>query len=87
VNQTLGEFMLRFNDVLARSGSGRIMMDMDMGRPLASDAKVSDDESTLFCRTTNCLTLRIATVLINRDMAYDAFSYELEKALSDPRVR
>jgi hypothetical protein len=60
VNQTLGEFMLRFNDVLARSGSGKIMM--DMGRPLASDAKVSDDESTLFCRTTNCLTLRIATV-------------------------
>ncbi|MGA7873053.1 MAG: hypothetical protein WCA22_19355 [Candidatus Binatus sp.] len=86
VNQTSGDFMLRFDDKLNAGGSGRVSRALDNGVPLTGDKDVSDDDIDDFLSNYELLAAAYRHELINRDMAEDAFSYDLEKALKEPRI-
>ncbi len=85
-NQTSADFMLRFSDELDEDGSGRVVVALDRGRPLTSDHDVSDDDLDDFLSKYESLDDVYNLHLINREMAQNAFSYSLEKALKDQRV-
>jgi hypothetical protein len=85
-NQTSADFMLRFNDEIYKDGSQHVAMAVDRGTPLTGDRDVSDDDINDFLSKYELLAAVYDLKLINREMANDAFSYELEKALKDERV-
>jgi hypothetical protein len=85
-NQMSSEFMLRFSDELDEDGSGRVSSALDNNRPLTHDRKVSDDDIDDFLSKYELLDAVYRYNVINQDMAYDAFSYDLERALKDKRV-
>jgi len=87
VNQTSGDFMLPFDDRLSAGGSGRVGRALDSGTPLTGDKDVSDDDIDDFLSDYELLAAAYRYDLINRDMAEDAFSYDLEKAMKDPRIK
>ena len=85
-NQMSSEFMLRFNDELDEDGSGRVSSALNNNRPLTHDRKVSDDDIDDFLSKYELLDVVYRYNVINQDMAHDAFSYDLERALKDKRV-
>ena len=87
VNTTSGDFMLRFDEKLNAGQSGMVAKALDNGSSLTSDQNISDDDIDAFLSNYELLADVYRHDLINRDMAYDAFSYDLEKALKDPRVK
>ena len=78
--------MLRFNDELYKDGSQHVSAAVDMGRPLTGDRTVSEDDIDDFLSKYELLDAVYRHNIIDQDMAEDAFSYELEKALKDERV-
>ena len=87
VNTTSGDFMLRFDDKLDAGGSGRVSNALDRGAPLTGDKDVSDADIEDFLSNYELLAAAYRHELINQNVAEDAFSYDLEKALKDPRVK
>jgi hypothetical protein len=85
-NQTSADFMLRFSDELNEDGSGRVSAALDKNKPLTHDRNVSDEDIDDFLSNYELLDAVYRHNLINRDMAYDAFSSDLERALKDKRV-
>jgi hypothetical protein len=88
--QESGDFMLRFDQLLSSGGSGvvtrALYMDGDLDHiPLSGDAL--DDALEDFLDKYDLLAAAYRNSLIDKDMAEDAFSYDLEKALSDSKVR
>jgi hypothetical protein len=88
--QESGDFMLRFDQLLASDESGRVTHELDVPGNLdhiglAGDAL--DDAIEDFLDKYELLAAAYRNGLIDKDMADDAFSYDLEKALVDPKVR
>ena len=84
--QKSAELMLSFNDRLYSNGSALVMKALDKEGNLNS-ASIGDDEVEDFLDKYELLASAYRYRLINRDMAYWAFSYDLETALKDPKVR
>lgn len=57
------------------------------GAPLTGDKDVSDADIEDFLSNYELLAAAYRHELINQNVAEDAFSYDLEKALKDPRVK
>lgn len=85
-NQPSADFMLRFSDELNEDGSGHVSAALDHNKPLTHDRDVSDDDIDDFLSNYELLDAVYRHNVINRDMAYDAFSDDLERALKDKRV-
>jgi hypothetical protein len=85
-NQMSSDFMLRFSDELNEDGSGRVSSALDNHRPLTHDLKVSDDDIDDFLSKYELLDAVYRYNVINQEMAYDAFSYDLKRALKDKRI-
>jgi hypothetical protein len=81
-----GELMLTFNTVLYSGGSERIARTLDENGNL-DKANVEDAQLEDFLDKYELLDLLYKYHLINKDMAYNAFEYELETGLGDPKVR
>jgi len=84
--QKSAELMLSFNDRLYSNGSALVMKALDRDGNLNS-ASIGDEEVEDFLDKYELLASAYRYRLINRDMAYGAFSYDLETALKDPKVR
>jgi hypothetical protein len=85
-SQMSADFMLRFSDELNKDGSARVSAALDRKTGLAHDRNVSDDDIDDFLSNYEMLDVVYRNNVINRDMAYDAFSHDLERALNDKRV-
>jgi len=84
------DLMLKFNELLNSGGSGRIIKALDLDGNLdhlAFGGEALDDAIDDLLSNYELLDAAHRNKLIDNDMAYDAFSYDLEKALRDPKVR
>jgi hypothetical protein len=85
-NEKSAEFMLAFDQRLNSGGSALVVKALDRNGNL-DKANVGDDELEDFLDKYELLDAAYRHDIIRRDMAYDAFSYDLETALRDPKVR
>jgi hypothetical protein len=83
--QKSAELMMAFDDKLSSGGSALVVKALDKNGNL-DEANVGDDELEDFLDKYETLAAAYRHGLLNKDMAYDAFSYDLETALSDPKV-
>ncbi len=84
------DLILRFNELLNSGGSGRIIKALDLDGNLdhlAFGGEALDDAIDDLLSDYELLDAAYRNKLIDNDTAYDAFSYDLEKALRDPKVR
>ncbi len=83
------DLMIKFNQMLNSGGSRLIMKELDMHGDL-NHIHVSgedlDGAMDDFLNDYELLNAAYDYKLIGRDMAWDAFSYELETALHDPKI-
>jgi hypothetical protein len=84
--QKSAELMLAFDDKLSSGGSARVAEALDRNRNL-DKTEVTDDELEDFLDKYELLGVAYQYHLIDKGMTYDAFEYELEKALGDRKVR
>jgi hypothetical protein len=84
------DLILRFNELLNSGGSGRIIKALDLDGNLdhlALGGEALDDAIDDLLSNYELLDAAYRNKLIDNDMAYDAFSNNVEKALRDPKVR
>lgn len=84
------DLMIKLNDSLSSGESGYIVRDLDREDSL-DHTKLSgealDDAIDDFLSKYEVLAAAYRHDLINKDMAYDLFSGDLEDALKDPKIR
>jgi hypothetical protein len=84
--QKSAELMLAFDQKLSSGGSGRVAKALDRDGNL-DKANVGDDDLEDFLDKYELLGVAYRYHLIDKGMVYDAFEYDLEKALGDRKVR
>ncbi len=85
-NQESAALMLKFSEGL-NSGKGALVVKALDTYGNLDKVTVSDEALEDFLDEYELLAVAYRYHLINNDMAYDAFSYDLEKALADAKVR
>jgi hypothetical protein len=77
-NQTSADFMLRFDDKLNAGGSGHVCMALSMGVPVRGNSNITDEDIDAFLSNYELLNAVYSRGMIDKEMANDAFSYDLE---------
>jgi hypothetical protein len=85
--KTSADLMLKFDERLSHQGAGRVALALDMDGNLDKRPDITDQDIDEFLGTYELLAAAYRNHLIDDDMAYDAFSYDLEKALQDKKIR
>ena len=78
--------MLKFDERLSSGASRPVATALEMDGNL-DHAKVSDEQIDEFLGNYELLAAAYRNDLIDKDMAEDAFSWQLETALNDSRIR
>ena len=86
-NQESADLMIKFSEMLASGKSGLVAETLDLNGNLEQAKNVDDEAIDEFLGNYDLLAAAYRHGLINKDMADDAFSYDLEKALQDRRIR
>lgn len=84
------DLMLRFDELLNSGGSGRLIKALNLNGNLdhvGFGGEALDDAIDDLLSNYELLDAAYRNNLIDKDIAYDAFSYDLERALRDPKVR
>ena len=86
-NQESADLMIKFSEMLASGKSGLVAETLDLNGNLEQAKNVDDEAIDEFLGNYDLLAAAYRHGLINKDMADDAFSYDLEKALQDRQIR
>jgi hypothetical protein len=78
-NQVAADLMLRFDDKVYSGKSGLVANSLDMNGDLNQATGVDDEAIEQFLNNYELLAAVYSRHLIDRDLAEDAFSYELKK--------
>ncbi len=81
------DLMLKFDDRLNSGKSALVVNALELNGNLNRAKNVDDEALDEFLGNYELLDTAYRNGLIDNDMAYDAFSYDLEKALQDAKVK